>query len=735
MRDRSRNVPLLTAIVATVVACVLALVHTKVGALPGLAKIEGLSIDARFRLRGPRAPTTDRIVIVGLDDKLLDESPDTMQTRRGYAELIDKLTAYDPKLIAIDLFFASREVVLDRALAERVRALDTVLAGNPDPSLAETRAVVHAVVEELRGDELLAAAIARSKRIYLGALFFPGDKVENIPEPPALAAARHGETVDAGGGGFRRPVNARGVTTTLASIAAGAVGAGATMNVVDDDGVTRRIPLAIEYSGRHYMPLGLAVALAELGAAGDTKYLVGARTMTAGGRELPISRGASLVLDVLGKDQIPRVSAADVLSGKAPREALAGKLVFLGQTFLGVDRVATPLDRLANGVELHATLTENILGGRLLRGTGDAATILATLLLCGLVCAAQVRRVRRKPWMPPLIALAALCMYIGLALLMFSNGTIIAMAVPCVLASAVLVAATIGGLATEGREKAKLRAVFSQYVSGPVVDRILADPARAKLGGERKELTVLFSDIRGFSLFSEGMAPEKLAEFLGEYLTPMTELVLASGGTLDKYIGDAIMAIWGAPIDVPDHAARACEVALEMQETLIALNKLWAKTDKPAVAIGIGINTGAMAVGNMGSAARFDYTVLGDQVNLGSRLEALTKEYGISILVGESTAQAAGDTFVFREIDLVRVKGRAGAIPVFELVGRKGTVVDPAFAAALANYRRREFGPAQQAFAALTGDPVAVILAARCAELAAAPLPDDWDGVYEQRSK
>nr|MBA3457058.1 adenylate/guanylate cyclase domain-containing protein [Deltaproteobacteria bacterium] len=241
--------------------------------------------------------------------------------------------------------------------------------------------------------------------------------------------------------------------------------------------------------------------------------------------------------------------------------------------------------------------------------------------------------------------------------------------------------------------------------------------------------------IRGFSNFSEGMPPEELAGFLSEYLTPMTDLVLASGGTLDKYIGDAVMAIWGAPVDMTDHATRACEVALEMQETLIALNKVWAKAGKPAVAIGIGINTGAMAVGNMGSAARFDYTVLGDQVNLGARLEALTKEYGISILVGESTAQAAGDRFVFREIDLVRVKGRAGAVPVFELVGRTGTVVDATFTGALASYRRREFRPAQEAFASLHGDPVAVILAARCAELAAAPPADDWDGVYEQRSK
>ncbi|MBV8758296.1 MAG: adenylate/guanylate cyclase domain-containing protein, partial [Deltaproteobacteria bacterium] len=328
-----------------------------------------------------------------------------------------------------------------------------------------------------------------------------------------------------------------------------------------------------------------------------------------------------------------------------------------------------------------------------------------------------------------------IALYIVAAQLVFAHGLIIQVAAPCVLSLIVLGAATVGGLATEGREKAHLRAVFSQYVSRTVVDRIVEDPARMKLGGERKELTVLFSDIRSFSAFAEGMGPETLASFLGEYLTPMTELVLDSGGTVDKYIGDAVMAFWAAPVDMPDHAARACEVALRMQEALVALNEKWKREGKPAIAIGIGINTGAMAVGNMGSAARFEYTVLGDQVNLGARLEALTKEYGVGILVGEATAKAAGTGFVFREVDVVRVKGRASAAPVFELVGRAGTQTDERFTEALTAYRKRSFEDAQRLFAALEGDPVAEAMAKRCAHLATEPPPLDWDGVYEQRSK
>ena len=733
---RTRNVPLITALATTLVVVVLAIVHVKATALPGLAAIEGFTIDARFRLRGPRAPSTERVVIVGLDNKLRREAWDVLQTRRGYARLIDALTAYDPKVIALDFFFSSPEVILDDALAKRVRATATAIAGNEAPELAEPRAVLAAIVEELRGDEVLAASVARSGRVFLAASFHLRGRVATAPEPVGLAKARHGEVADAGGGGALRPVSASGVTTTIADIAKGAAGAGLVNHYRDDDGVTRRVPLAIEYGGRHYMPLGLSVALAELGAPGDTRYLAGEATLSAGGRTLPVSRAASAMLDILGPDRIPRVSAADVLAGRADRAALAGKLVFVGLTYSESDKVTTPLAKDADGVELHATLAENVLGQRLLRASGDLSTILATLALCALACVVQLRRIRRRPWVPPLVALAGIVAYVVVGIVLFSRGTVVALAAPVVLASLVVLAAMIGGLATEGREKAKLRAVFSQYVAGPVVDRILADPTRAKLGGERKELTVLFSDIRGFSLFSEGMAPEALAAFLGEYLTPMTELVLASGGTLDKYIGDAVMAIWGAPVDVPDHAARACEVALKMQEALVGMNKVWAKAGKPAVAIGVGINTGAMAVGNMGSAARFDYTVLGDQVNLGARLEALTKEYGISILVGEATVASAGDGFVFREIDVVRVKGRAGAVPVFELVGRATEArVDPRFTSALATYRRRDFAAAREAFAALDKDPVASTMAARCAILAAAPPDEDWDGVYEQKSK
>ncbi len=734
MARAARNVPLWTAIAATLVACIVSVVHVRGKGLPGLAGLEGLAIDMRFKMRGPREPSTDRIVIVGIDDETHGRG--LTQTRRGYAQIVDAIAACKPKLMALDFFFQAPEELLPPELMADVKTLDERMrAEDMTGSTAELamRSVLAKVAEELRGDDKLAIAIAKAKTVVLGAYFFEGDAAGAAVEPPGLKTARLGQVADGGGGDpVLRPIQSRSVQFTRPEIAKGAVGAGAVNDLRDSDGVRRRMPLVVEYGGRHYMTLGLAMALADLGRPRDVTFVVGDSSLKVAEIELSLSRASSLQLDWLGPGKLPRVGASELLDGKSC-DKVAGKLAFVGVTYAAYDKVLTPLDPTADGVELHATVAENVLGGQLLRGTGWLTTVLSTLLLCAIVCAAQLRGIRRRAWMPPLLAIGAIGIYVVVALILFERGLVIAMAAPIILTGAVLLAATIGGLATEGREKAYLRGVFGQYVSDQVVDRILADPSKARLGGERKELTVLFSDIRGFSQVAEGLPPERLAAFLGEYLSPMTDLVLASGGTLDKYIGDAVMAQWGAPIDLADHAARACEVALRMHEVLAELNRGWKAAGKHEIAIGIGVNTGPMAVGNMGSTARFEYTVLGDNVNLGSRLEALTKDYGVGILVGEATAKAAGDAFVFREIDRVRVKGRATAAPVFELVGRAGTKLDPAWAEALALYRAGTFIEARHAFAKLD-DAAAKIMTKRCEVLASDP-PEEWDGVYEQRSK
>jgi adenylate cyclase len=752
---RKLDVPLVAAGVAAVVALLLFGVHTELRRVPWLQRLEDVTVDARFRWRGPRAPATDRVVIVGIDDKTRGEAPDLNQTRHGWAKLLRALAAADPAVVALDAYFSYPEVILPDELAARVRAV----AAAADPAIPEAvRGVLRDVVHELDGDADVAAAVAEGKRVFLGANFWldrAGTRAAGA-EPDGLARGRHGEVVS-GGGGDRSPARAYAVEFSMADIAKGAAGAGAINTFRDDDGVVRRLPLVIAYGPHHYMSLGLAAALVGLGAPGQTQYVGGADHLTAAGRSIPLGKSATVSLDFLGPDRITRYSAIDVVAGRLPPGALAGKLVFVGITYASYDKVATPLDQTADGVELHATLAENILTEHYLRAAGNGLVYAGTALLLLIVVASQHRRVRRRPWLPAVIAVVAIAGWVVAAMIAFSRSSVVVpIAPPAVLAAVVAVVALVAGIATEGREKRQLRSAFSHYVARSVVERIVADPKLARLGGERRELTVLFSDIRGFSRLAESLPPEDLASFLSEYLTPMTDLVLASEGTLDKYIGDAVMALWGAPVELPDHAARACDCALAMQARMVELNRRWQARGLPEVAIGIGINSGPMSVGNMGSKDRFDYTAIGDAVNLGARLEALTKEYGVDILVGAETAAAPGvrERFVLRELDLVRVKGRAGAAPVFEVLGRAGDAAATrkrdlaAWAAALGMYRAREFAAAGEAFAALAalaaaegggggggGDPAAVAFAARARALAADPPADDWDGVYEQRSK
>ncbi len=736
------NAPLVAAAVATLV-CLLGYVgHHRWWEVPALDRLERNSVDARFRLRGGRAPDP-RIVIVGIDDATRRAFPEVTQTRRGWAKLIDAIAAQHPKVVALDLFFSSKEIILRPELADRVRAEHDALATATDPDAQRARGVLGEVVDEMRGDDVLADAIARAGVIYLGMDFFLASSVAEIPDSPEEVAgtelARYGESAVAGGP--NQPSIAIGVTVTRPSIGKGAAGAGMVNVIRDDDGVTRRLPMVVQHGDRHYLPMGLAVALAELGAPHDASYVGGEDHVTAAGRTLPLGDHASAVLDFLGPGKtFPHVSAASLLDGTADPAALDGKLVFVGLTYGAFDKVATPYDQLADGVELHATLAHDVLHGELLEPAGRGLSAGAIVVLGLAITALQLRRVRRRPWVPAVGAALLVVVWIAAAYAWFAEARLVVeLIAPLGAAAVITVAASVTSLATEGREKAKLRAAFSQYVSSTLVERILAQPGLAHLGGERKELSVLFADIRSFSRFAETLEPEDLAAFLNEYLTPMTEIILDSSGTLDKYIGDAVMAIWGAPVDLADHATRACRAAIAMHAALGPLNARWKARGLPEIKIGVGLNTGAMAVGNMGSEARFDYTVLGDAVNLAARLEALTKEYGVDVLTGEGTAKTA-QGYTFRELDWVRVVGRGGTAAIYELMTSPPPDADLAtWADALAAYRARDFDRAVELWGDLAirhpDDGPAAVMRARAEALRADPPAEGWDGVYAQRSK
>ena len=749
------NAPLLAAIAATLLAA-LAYAGDQKGwwSVPGLDRAELLTVDARFRFRGSRAPSSDALVIVGVDDATRERHPEVFQTRRGWAALIDAIGARHPRAIGLDLFFQAPEVALSPEVVTHVRTAAKAVRAEPPPHTPATDQALSAldeVIEETRGDELLAAAVKRAKVVYLGTLFYlpeHGEKPasDGAAVPPGVGKARYDESALVAAPPSRRPARAVWVGSSLPAIADGAAGAGAVNVITDDDGAVRRVPLALEYGGALYMPMGMALARAALGA--DASYVVGDDEVRLGDRRAPVDPQGEAMLSYLGKNEtFPRLSAADVLDGRIPDGALTGKLVLVGFTDKARDKVQTPLDAKMDGVEIHATLAHNLIYDQLMRPTTPAITLLTMLALGALITLAQLRVLRRRrAWLGGVIVAAAVVGYLIAAQVAFHQGVVVAMAAP--LGTCVLVAlASLGtALGTEGREKRAIRAAFSQYLAESLVERIASNPSRWQqiLRGTRDELTVLFSDIRGFSRFSETLDPELLSSFLHEYLTPMTDLVLSSGGLLDKYIGDAVMAIYGAPEEMNDHARRACDTALTMLERLAPLNAAWKPRGLPAIVIGIGINTGPMSVGNMGSDARFDYTVMGDAVNLGARLEPLTKEYEVDILVGEETARQAGGGFVFRELDLVRVKGRQGTARVFQLVGRvsNSPLSDADLARwnrALADYRAHEWDAAERGFAQLLDahpeDGPAQVMRRRVRALRLDPPGDDWDGVYAQVSK
>lgn len=653
----------------------------------------------------------------------------------------------------MDMLFSSPESPLRSPVVEKVNEAHAALSQRTTRSEAAELALtaLDAVLEETRSDEDLGATIARSGRVLLGLMFhFPSHAHQQpVPfgsaEPSGIRTARYSEFVATDGPQNVRPPAARAVSVSLPSIAAGALGAGSLNVLPDDDGSVRRVYAVIAHGGRYYMPLGLVVALHALGA--DASYVAGASRIQVGARSLPVSeRGVALLAHLGPRKTFPHVSAADVLNEQIPRTTLQDKLVFVGYTDATRDKVISPFDPQLDGVEIHATLAHNILHHELLRRASPMTTLLTVLFLGGLLSLLQVRRIRqRRAWVAGAAALVIVIGYLVVAQVLFSeHDLVIDIAFPVLACTLITITTLLTAIATEGREKAYLRAAFSQYVSDVLVEQIVADPSKIRLGGERRELTVLFSDIRGFSSFSETLEPEVLSEYLNEYFTPMTDLVKGDGGMLDKYIGDAVMAVYGAPIDLNDHAERACKTALDMLRALTPLNEQWRQRGLPDISIGIGLNSGPMSVGNMGSKARFSYTVLGDTVNLGARLEGLTKEYRVNVLVGEDTASRADGDYVFRELDWVRVKGRSGVTRIYELIGSRAEPdIDEdtlqRYRDGLTAYRRRDWDDAEAYFTDVLlrrkQDGPAAVMIERIHALRDELLGEDWDGVFEQRSK
>jgi len=440
----------------------------------------------------------------------------------------------------------------------------------------------------------------------------------------------------------------------------------------DPDGATRYDALAVESRGYYYPSLALSAVRLAAGLDPFVVKIEFGRALWLGDVGIPGDARLRVLVDYAGPTKTyPHIPATQVLAGRVAPDRLKDKIVFVGATAEGTyDLRVTPFSPVFPGVEKHANMAANILDGRFIVRPvwvelAEAAAIVALPLLLALVLPAL------RPAPSALVTLAIWGVLFAGAHAAFRQGLWVPLVYPSLALVVTFVAITIYRILTEELQRLWTKRAFQQYVSPEVVERIMRDPAALSFGGELRTLTVLFSDIRDFTTFTEQHNPHLVVQMLREYLTRMTDIVLKEGGTVDKYIGDAVMAEFGAPIAYPDHALRACRAALAMTAAVDELAEKWRAEGKETFRIGLGVNTGAMVVGNLGSEQLFDYTVIGDEVNLGARLESLNKEYETTthVIISEATYEAAKDGIEARPLGEVMVKGKTRPVVVYELLG------------------------------------------------------------------
>ncbi len=629
-------------------------------------------------------------------------------------------------------------------------------------------------ISDLSPDEALARAIGRSPQTVLGYFFLKSHEELASVDPVAMKEgasylkrvaipslfvekeAPYGLVIEptyTDWAKFRINERALGVRAVLPKIADPAKSFGNFNITPDRDGVARKVPLVALYDNAFYPGLALASVSKYLN---ETPYpiegLWPALTIdhfNIGGVQVPTTERGEMIVDYYGdpKQYIPTISVADILDGTAKAESFKDKVVLVGTTAIGTyDWRVTPFSAATPGVYIHASAVQNVIDGRfLVRQDFIVVFEMIGFILMGILMGIGFARL-------PAWATIAGTFLFGAALyaidvnFVFAKGYWILNVLPTLQATLTAVAIIIYKFLTEGREKRQIRRAFQHYLNKTVVDMVIKDPSRLKLGGERRECTVFFSDVRGFTTLSEKLAPEQLVHVLNTYLTPMTDLIFKYDGTLDKYIGDAIMAFFNAPIDQSDHAIRACHVSVDMMIELGNLRKQWAAEGMThTIDIGIGLNSGPMVVGNMGTPNYFNYTAMGDTVNLGSRLEGINKEYGTNIIISQSTHELARNHIHVREMDLVKVKGKNEPVHIYELLGKgqaTGVTKDlmDQWSRALTLYRGQKWDDAIKIFDMIrtqikTGDGASETYIERCEMLRAEPPGADWNGVWTMTTK
>jgi len=637
-----------------------------------ITQLDNIIYDTRLTLTMPRG-VDSRVVILDIDEKSLQELGHWPWPRNLMARIMDTLfDKYQIAIVGFDVVFAEADY------SSGIRALDQ-FAQQELKEIPGFQNAYRQLRPQLDYDGLFAKSL-EGRKVVLG-YYLNSEKeskrIAAIPEPVLPKGTFSGRNI-----AFTSWVGYGG---NLPELLKNAASAGHFNPFTDPDGVVRRVPMIAELDGAYYEALSLAVVRTLLGfpkvepgypdESVMQRNYSGLEWLRVGPLTIPVYETVSALVPFRGqKFSFPYISLADVLAGRVAPDRLKGKIALVGTTAPGLlDLRTTPVDSVYPGVEVHANMIAGILDKRIKQKPPYILGAEVLLLVTGGILLAFLIPMFSAVW-ATLASAVVVAVVVGVNVLVWNSADTV---LP--LASSVLM---IGGLYTmnmaygyfvESRSKRQFTELFGQYVPPELVDRMAQDPEKYSMEGKEETLTVLFSDVRGFTTISESLSARDLSLYINDYLTAMSLVIRGNHGTLDKYIGDAIMAFWGAPVEDPDHARNGVLTMLAMQKRASQLNDEFKVKGWPVFKIGIGVNTGRMRVGDMGSKLRKAYTVMGDPVNLGSRLEGITKQYGLSMLVGDETRKRVKDV-VFREVDLVRVKGKDEAVAIYEPLGTENEV-------------------------------------------------------------
>jgi adenylate cyclase len=692
-----------------------------------------------FQVLKPRAKAARPVTIVDIDEKSLAKLGQWPWPRTNLADLIINLTNLGAIAVGFDVVFSEPDRLNPEAAAGTMRYLD------------------EAIRSKLRGlpsnDQILADAIRRS-RVVLGETGLAAVRSELNKDLPLTGFATLGG--DAEPFLFKFP----GLLRNIPILEQSAAGRGLFTIKTERDGIIRRVPMVLQAQGAMMPSLSLEI----LRVITSTPTLLiksepaGIKSVVVRGLEIPTDRNGQIWIHFARQDPSIYVSAADVLDGSVPLDKIKGKLVLIGTSAVGLNDIkTTPVSSVMPGVEVHAQVLESVLtGDELSRPTSMIVAELFTALILGLLIIIFLPNL--GPVMLVVVGALFASLLAGASWYFYTqHKVLIDFTYPLLSTTAIYLTLIFSSFVKEQAQRRQIRSAFGQYLSPALVEQLAQSPEKLVLGGEEREMTIMFSDVRGFTSISESYKhdPQGLTALMNRFLTPLTNAILARKGTIDKYMGDAIMAFWNAPLDDAQHQINACEAAVDMLERIDELNQqreLEAKQGGHVyipLNVGVGLNTGTCVVGNMGSDLRFDYSVLGDSVNLASRLEGQSKEYGFPIIIGSKTALAVKDRFAILELDFIMVKGKKEPEVIYAIAGREDVAHSGRFQILrnltiemLACYRSRNWEGALAAIErgrnsddARTLKLLYDLYQARILNYQNNPPPADWNGAFALLTK